>query len=267
MNDTRRTFLIKAPVVLAAGCLCCSAPVLAQFPTSRTDRPDLDGTRRPVAPAGRQSFAGLGCALRVTSTAGGERALLGTTGIPALDQYFVPELTRLMQYFGVVVGVFTDGQRNAFATTERLTNHVRPDGTVVLGRALIQELYEKFDAPRGGYQGNSVVGVLAHEFAHIVFFKSGQPMPRGKRPELHADYMAGWYMGIRSLQAPGRIDLVEIHRQMFDIGDTNFTSPDHHGTPRERANSFMVGVNLSYASRGRASLADAFRQASQHVGL
>lgn len=59
---------------------------------------------------------------------------------------------------------------------------------------------------------------------------------------LHADFLAGWDIGIRALQLPGQVNLQEIAKGMFDIGDFNFDNPSHHGTPEERADIYTPKV-------------------------
>lgn len=193
-----------------------------------------------------------------------ENGLYAGLGNTKLDNIMAPEVDRLMRYFGAVVGVFSNPDNNAFATPQRLQNSVRPDGTVVMGRQLIAEVTAKFSRqPSMGT--HAIVGIFAHEFGHIAYYKSGLNMPRGKFPELHADFMSGWYTGIRSSEEPGNVNVNEIKQEMFDIGDTNYQSPMHHGTPDERQNSFLAGVSLASRMGTKASLAVAFNQGLQYL--
>lgn len=268
MNITRRDFLV-ATTAAYFGTHLCSNTTFGQFPRKKTDLP------KQVTPAPEKySYSG-GCSLygaAEVSSAMGNPVLGRTTGIPALDNGLNREISFLRNYYGVNPDVFTyqDGSSpNAFATPERLGNHSFPDGTVALGMTLIKSLFDKFRGTSQISMGDhALVGVLAHEFGHIAYFKSGgQRLQNVKPSELHADYLAGWYTGIRAVQLPGQVNLQETAKEMFDIGDTDFTNPNHHGTSQERLSAYVAGVNLSVNSGAKVSFVQAFQQASRFVGL
>lgn len=130
---------------------------------------------------------------------------------------------------------------NAFAT---------PDGNVFLGIQLAQkELQEE-----NGFVGNySIHGVLAHEFGHILQFNAGldRQMPT-KLMELHADFMAGWYLANRAMV--WGTDVSQAMNSLYRKGDYDFNSPDHHGTPDERKRAYAQGLltqgmNVSQAAQ------------------
>jgi hypothetical protein len=188
-----------------------------------------------------------------------------TTGLAALDAGLTSEFNVLCQYFEATPGffIFDDGPSgNAFATPETLGSHSLPHGTVCLGNTL---MLSEFQAASGMGRGDHVlVAVMAHEWAHIVQFQTLPQMVPGKRVELQADYMAGWYMGIRAAQVWGGVDLMSSVRSLFSKGDYNFNSPGHHGKPEERALAFQRGV---LAARTGMNNIQAFKQSAQEVGL
>lgn len=268
MKISRREFLTTTAIAYVGACLCCSRSALAQFPNPQTDLPVTGKTPGKHQP---KSWSYRGCSLRTASEVNGAiggQTLGMSTGIPILDQGLNRELLYLKPYFSVNPGVFTYQENNAFATTERLQNHQYPDGTVVLGTKLISELFGKFANTSHISMGDhALVGVLAHEFGHIAYFKSGRPMPNGKKPELHADFLAGWYTGIRATQLPGQVNLQETSKQMFDIGDFDFNSPSHHGTPQERVAAYLSGVKLSIENGAQVNFQSAFHIGGKFVGL
>jgi hypothetical protein len=135
-----------------------------------------------------------------------------------------------------------DEQPNAYATPE-IANPLGPDGTILFGQNMLSQQLGKDPT------GASVVAIMAHEFGHLAQFKQGFREP-GKRPELHADFMAGWYLSVR-----GRytwVNLMPTLKLFFELGDYQFNSPSHHGTPQERLAAAQAGFNSSAASAGQA---------------
>lgn len=120
-----------------------------------------------------------------------------------------------------------------------------PQGKVIFGFQLYNELMTKDPT------GASVLAVLAHEYGHITFFLSGQEQlilggrKTVKRSELHADYLAGYYLGVRKRESP-KVSLWKAGRLIWSIGDTAFDNEDHHGTPDERRLSAEAGFKLGF---------------------
>lgn len=59
--------------------------------------------------------------------------------------------------------------------------------------------------------------------------------------ELHADYMAGYYLGRKGLVTSSGVE--EFATSLFEKGDYNFTSPQHHGTPIQRVAAMRGGYD------------------------
>lgn len=94
----------------------------------------------------------------------------------------------------------------------------------------------------------SLSGLLAHEDGHI--FQVGWNLDlklsdvrgyRMKFVELHADYLAGAYMGWRQIYR--HVDAAELAAFFFSLGDTSVASISHHGTSQERFRAFQQGYH------------------------
>ncbi|MEQ8995330.1 MAG: hypothetical protein RID53_02360 [Coleofasciculus sp. B1-GNL1-01] len=109
-------------------------------------------------------------------------------------------------------------------------------GTIYLGIRLLYD--ELFSMDKGVL---AVVGIMAHEFAHILQWKY-QSQLIGKLRELHADFLAGYYLGVKNY-IPYR-DLRAFASSLFTKGDYNFWNLDHHGTPQERVAAMNIGYSL-----------------------
>jgi hypothetical protein len=113
-----------------------------------------------------------------------------------------------------------------------------PDGAILLGWDLLVKESNSYN--RTGF---GIPAVLSHEFAHILQYKLGFPYGY-KWQELHADYLAGWFTAHRCRCRPQ--DMNEAMMSFYGRGDYRFNNPRHHGTPEERLDAFMAGVNLNF---------------------
>ena len=64
-----------------------------------------------------------------------------------------------------------------------------------------------------------------------------------KYVELHADFLLGYYLGVRKRQEPS-VRLWASGQSLFEIGDYKFNDPRHHGTPRERIAAAETGFDI-----------------------
>jgi hypothetical protein len=153
---------------------------------------------------------------------------------------------------------------NAFATPY-VTNRQAPDGTIALGRRLSKSMDD-----------NVFEYIIYHELGHIIDYKFDLSF-EGKYAELFADYFSGFIMGYEHRgdelndmfveflfkDAVDKNDLTSyINEQGFkrefvaeesfnlfhSIGDYNFNSPKHHGTPSERSTAIINGFKFGYNS-------------------
>lgn len=103
-----------------------------------------------------------------------------------------------------------------------------------------------------------MVGVLAHEFAHVLQYVRGNNLPT-KLKELHADFLAGYYLGRKRLMS-GAVE--RFARALFEMGDFEFWNPNHHGTPQERVQAMSAGY---IAGKSGASIHEAYKLGIEHV--
>ncbi|MBE9127421.1 MULTISPECIES: hypothetical protein [unclassified Coleofasciculus] len=159
-----------------------------------------------------------------------------TTYDPNLDALIYGEGNLLASIFEVnpAILIIDDWQSpNAFAYWGMTASGFY--GTIYLGIRLLRD--ELFSMDKGFL---AVVGIMAHEFAHILQWRN-QSRLVGKYRELHADFLAGYYFGFKNC-IPHR-ELCAFARSLFEKGDYNFWNPDHHGTPQERVDAMMMGYS------------------------
>jgi hypothetical protein len=148
--------------------------------------------------------------------------------------------------------VFKDALRSV-----RIDPSTATDGTVLIGTKLIRNEWLETNG-----QLWSVPTILGHEFAHIMQNKKGFPATSSKWRELHADFMSGWFTAHRGRFRPQNAlqSMVQVYRK----GDGAFFSPDHHGTPEERARAFTAGFNLNIG-RNISSANTAYQAGIQYL--
>jgi hypothetical protein len=196
-----------------------------------------------------------------------EKRIFVRTGLPDLDAVIIDDLTELDAKFGVNVPVYflNDELANAFFTPTKFPARILEDGgdpnMSVTGSVFfsIPLLMKEFRDTNGSLM--SVPAILAHEFAHAMQFNNRFPY-QGKWRELHADYMAGWFIAHR-----GRFRSQNAWQAMISFyqkGDTNFFDADHHGTPEERAAAFYSGFLLNIM-RNESSGFNAYNAGLQYL--
>jgi hypothetical protein len=91
--------------------------------------------------------------------------------------------------------------------------------------------------------------ILAHEWGHAVQGRTGIAgrLDVQEDEELNADCWAGvWARGAVEGGVLDKDDLIEAEHQLYLVGDphsVNWRSPQAHGTPKERVESFESGLN------------------------
>ena len=83
-----------------------------------------------------------------------------------------------------------------------------------------------------------------------------------KRSELHADFLAGYYAGVRKLQKPD-FPAAIFATDAYASGDNDVNDRSHHGTPDERAAAIVRGFEVGY--RERRSLSEAVQIGLNYV--
>ena len=112
--------------------------------------------------------------------------------------------------------------------------------TIVIDKGLINEINNK------SYGYERVKAVIAHEFAHALqhannFYNFFNP---GIYPELHADFMAGFYIGRNGLIEKNKLSAFA--EEFYGVGDNlPFFHPKHHGSHSERRCAFLEGYKVA----------------------
>lgn len=163
-----------------------------------------------------------------------------STGVANLDNYLNIEKKYLEEIFRVKVDlkILDDrGQPNAYAS-KKSSNLVFFDGTVYLGYNLLNDEIENKNR---GLQ--AVTGIMAHEFGHVLQEKLKCELV-GPIRELHADFLAGFYMGIRKTHNSEEA-ISQFAESLFAKGDGELWDESHHGTPDQRVNAMLCGYVVS----------------------
>lgn len=194
----------------------------------------------------------------------GKEPIISNSGNHDFDMALAESLADLSNTFDVVPGFAyyddtSDGYQ-AFANPDdkRLQ---RQSGTVLFGKRLLAKLLAQEDGDV------AVLGVCAHEFAHIVQFKKNLqpslmlPGDRVKLIELHADYLAGYYGAVRKKKNKN-FPVVQFAVLAHSLGDFN-NDAQHHGTPRERDAAIQEGFSAYHD--GNLSFDDAVIAGKNYV--
>jgi hypothetical protein len=173
-----------------------------------------------------------------------------SSGDRDLDYALAQTLSRLTDAWKVLPGFayFDDWTRaNAYFTPKRYFR--RADGSVLFGRRLLANCLKNGESPEA-----AIIAVAAHEFGHAAQHKNDcmRPLLAGqktvKRVELHADFIAGFFAGLRKLEKPDFPAAVFATTQ-YAHGDFNVDRKSHHGTPAERAAAVVKGFEAAFRDR------------------
>jgi len=250
-----RRFVVRG----LAGCICCGgAPLTAQAERFQP--------RTGCVVRGDEAVRALGAGVLSSKTGGLPQIVEGrarTTGDINLNRKLDAALQRLAQTFNVwpKVGFYDDGdQPNAMAVWyERDGKRVYG---VVFGKNYFRKLFE-YDPT-----GISFLQTAAHEFGHVWMYKSGQidALLKGrttvKRAELHADFLSGFYLGLRKRDNP-KASFRSAGMKRWESGDNFFGDKQHHGSPKERLAAAEAGFRLGFIDN--APPPRAFEAATQYV--
>lgn len=184
-----------------------------------------------------------------------------SSGNPQLDGALIAELRHILDVFPINPGFkyIYDPQPNAFAVPDTMVQGTQ--GTVFFGLNLIQQ-----EMQAAQYGGVAVAGISAHECGHIFQFFSGYAQrlsgATAMPMELHADYLAGYYMGKRKQFSTDRVSVFA--QSVFNKGDYAFNDRSHHGTPEQRRSAMLAGYQAA-ANKGM-SLNAAAQEGANLVG-
>ena len=148
------------------------------------------------------------------------------------------------------------------------------DGTIGLGVNLLTKLHNQ--NKEGGYW--MILSILSHEAAHIFQYKNKIKFKNTVQQEIHADFIAGWYMGKLMKDYEGKYDFSngasKAYNEMYDkrqsisewkqnlrmyfgsLGDNNYTSIYHHGNFTTRYMAIHYGMKSYTGWAGPISITD-----------
>jgi hypothetical protein len=187
------------------------------------------------------------------------------SGNKDFDRALAVTLSKLTDVFGVLPGFafYDEGTESPNACACESRRLGRDDGSVAFSLGLLRELMQSPDNPE-----LAVASVCAHEFGHILQNKLGlrdRLIGRDRlitKLELHADYLAGYFAGIRKKE---RSDFPAAVFALTQYKHGDFSNhPEHHGTPDERAQAVVAGFEAAF--RRRESLSVAIEEGIRQAG-
>ncbi|MBY5762568.1 hypothetical protein HFO06_05530 [Rhizobium leguminosarum] len=166
-----------------------------------------------------------------------------TTGDAILDSHLGKALVRTSKFMSVTPAFGFYDEENAQASPHSSPSVAGTWGTVLFGRPLFRKEMEVQDKT-----GITVITIIAHEFAHILQYSLNldkellEGQTTVKRLELHADILAGFFLGARKRETPS-LSMYSAGEVFNRIGDSKFTDRNHHGTPEERVSASQFGFD------------------------
>lgn len=174
-----------------------------------------------------------------------QRILATMTPMPSSDVNFhaalIAELRHILQILPVNPGFQYVDAENALALRDTYVAGTK--GTVLIGQKLVKQLLQPNDG------GVSVAGVLAHECGHIYQyfgFTDHYDLLSATTPvlfELHADALAGYYLGKKIGSTSTRLSVMEMELIRFSTDKNLETSS--HGTSAQRNAALDKGYRLA----------------------
>ena len=190
----------------------------------------------------------------------GKEEIIYSSGNELLDRALTRALYRLSQDFEVLPGFgYLPNLDTALAT--QATRLARADGTVLFGLPFLQRTLRRPEHPDA-----CVVSICAHEFAHIYQYKSNLHKALRQHQqasiELHADFLSGWFSGVRKRNNPDYPSVV-FATLARDIQSNFGASRETHGTPEDRGRAVEAGF-LS-AARDNLTLYQAAQEGLRYL--
>jgi predicted metalloprotease len=128
-----------------------------------------------------------------------------------------------------------------------------------------------------GFNDVALPAIFAHEFGHHIQYERGyfDELPPGSNPatvdaaeltrytELMADAFAGYYLTHKRGATLNRKRVEKFLEVFFQLGDCQFTSAGHHGTPIQRMRAARFGFDVADQAQkqGHIPTADEFHAA------
>jgi hypothetical protein len=182
-------------------------------------------------------------------------AMIRSSGNRAMDVAFDQALQRLARTFDVWprVGFYDDGDEpNAVAMS--YIEAGKPAYAVMFGLNYVNKL-QTYDP-----SGITLLQTAAHEFGHVWAYKENlvdkliADQPTVRRAELHADFLSGYYLGLRKRDHP-TASFRDAGIRRWQSGDNQFRSVHHHGTPEQRLAAAEAGFRIGFVDGATAPAA------------
>jgi hypothetical protein len=220
---------------------------------------------QPVLAWSEDSKAAIPCGCSGDEFDNRYRTRKSKSGDDKFDAALIDELKIIQQ---IVVPAINPGfqfveARNAFTTAETIVRGTQ--GTVWIGIALVRSLADQKNNSTNG--GIAVAGVLAHECAHIYQLADADLLKELKRgqttgvfAELHADFLAGYYLGRKRNVTPESLATMQ---QVFAyLATYDRKDPKYHGTPGLRGAAMDTGY---FAAQDGKSFREAAELGARYV--
>ena len=97
-------------------------------------------------------------------------------------------------------------------------------------------------------------GVIGHEMSHHVQFEDGlfdSPLTGAeatRRTELMADAFGTYFVAHKRGLAMNAVQIHQVEQAFYEVGDCQFSSAGHHGTPNQRLKASVWGAELARAT-------------------
>jgi hypothetical protein len=193
-----------------------------------------------------------GCLMPTQSSAEvkSEEVLLKTSDA-ALNASLQQDIDELSKWFLIKPSVYflNDKLESSYFQTDTYAdlikrdgadpNKTKPDGSIFISDGFIKKEFKD----NNGHLW-SLPAVLAHEFAHAMQAKNSCPFPSGIKRELHADFLAGWYIAHRYRYG---FDPVAGFNTIFRKGTDKlgYFDENNHGTTANRIFYTQAGFNFN----------------------
>ncbi len=159
---------------------------------------------------------------------------LKSSGVEEIDQLVYKEVGNLETFFGFDVHFLFQQEFSGVNARFYYQCEYGCTGTVALGINYLTSLFKRYNE-KAFYLFQFA---LAHEFAHgaqkLGFWNEGY-----KRPELHADFLAGFYIGKNYNYSEELLNSFLAEARY--LADNKIYSEEHHGLPVERECAFLEG--------------------------
>ena len=142
---------------------------------------------------------------------------------------------------------------NAFAFSGSFNGLPQIPDKIVMGDGVL-DAYKVL-----GFDDVALQAIFAHEFGHHIQFQRNffDELPAGADPatvnlaeltrhnELMADAFAAYYLTHKRGAAMNKHRVAEFLQVFFNVGDCQFSSSGHHGTPAQRMRAAQFGFNVA----------------------